>query len=170
MPGRYSSQPPFSIAFTFDVPSDGWESGHLHGEFFDVLQLDAPGVPSRWIAFARPNLIHGATDAPAAGLSPQESIATIATLEGLEVSPSTPFEIGGLTGVTSDLHVTGGQVALFGGEAGDFGFNGDLDLRLGIVPFDGTLLLVLVMAPAPELDAAWTEAAPLLDSVEFAAP
>jgi hypothetical protein len=38
------------------------------------------------------------------------------------------------------------------------------------VSFEGALLLVLVMAPDAELEVAWTEAAPILGSVEFAAP
>ena len=168
-PGRYSSRPPFDIEFTFDVPA-GWESGHLQGEFFDLLQLAAPGTPSRWIAFAHPDLIYGETDVPAGELTPPEALDTMSALDGLETGPSSPFEIGGLTGVVADLRATAAQVPLFGGAAGDFGFTDELDLRLGIVPMDGALLLVLVMAPADELDAAWAEAAPILDSVEFLAP
>jgi hypothetical protein len=169
-PGRYSSQPPFDIAFTFEIPTDGWESGHLHGEFFDVLKLDSPGAPSRWIAFAHPNVIHGRTEAPGAGLTPQAAFDTLATLEGLDVGPTVPFEIAGVAGVAADLRATGPPVALFGGENGDFELNSELDLRLGIVPVDDALMLVLVMAPPGELDAALTEAGPILDSVELAAP
>lgn len=168
--GRYSSQPPFDIAFTFDVPAAEWESGHLHGEFFDILRLESPGSPSRWIAFARPDVIHGQTDAPAAGLSAQEAIDRMATLDGLESGPITPFEIGGLTGVAADFRAIGLQVPLFGGPNGDFGLDSDLALRLGAVPFEEALLLALVLAPDEELLVAWNEAAPILQSVEFAAP
>ena len=53
--GRYSSTPPFGVPFTFEVIGNSWESGHLHADFFDLLQFDdaAPGVPTRWVARLR---------------------------------------------------------------------------------------------------------------------
>src|SRR5688500_6749680 len=43
-PGRYSSSPPFDIPFTIDIPAGDWGSAHLHGEFFDFMNVTELGV------------------------------------------------------------------------------------------------------------------------------
>jgi hypothetical protein len=42
-----------------------------------------------------------------------------------------------------------------------------VDIRIGFVPLDNDLLVVFVGAPPAELDAAWSEALPVLESVDL---
>jgi hypothetical protein len=168
-PGRYSSRPPFDIDFSFVVPDDGWESGHLNGEFFDILRFEGsePTFPTRWIAFAHPTTIMGATDVAAAGLSPQAAAESIASIDGLETGPVSDFTLDGRSGVKLDLSAASPDTHVFGGPAGNFGLSVDHDARLGIVADGDDLLLALVLSPPAELDAAWAEAEPILASVDF---
>jgi len=171
-PGRYRSSPPFDIPFTFEVPDSGWESAHLLGEFFDILQFDgetaaAAGQPSRWIAFGHPTDIRGTRDTPAAGLSPGEAAALFADRSDLQASATTPFELDGLDGVRLDLHARSLSTPVFGGPAGNFAIGPQNALRLAIVPLADDLLLVLVLATPDELEAAWLEAQPILESVDL---
>jgi hypothetical protein len=48
-----------------------------------------------------------------------------------------------------------------------FGPEPSIDIRLGMVPLEEDLLAVFVGAPPGELDAAWDEAAPILESVDL---
>jgi hypothetical protein len=168
-PGRYDSSPPFVIEFTFRLPDEGWHSAHLHGEFFDVMRFDGPDprVPTRWIAWAHPDTIHGATSEPAEGLSPHEAATVISTRPGLDAGPVAPFDFAGLEGVQLDLHADAPNTHIFGGSDGNFGLEPGQDARLGIVAPEGDLLLVLCLAAPAELDAACAEVQPILESVEL---
>jgi hypothetical protein len=59
------------------------------------------------------------------------------------------------------------SVPLFGGPAVVFGLDPENDVRLGTVPLADGLLLVLVLAAPDELDAAWHETQPILESVDL---
>jgi hypothetical protein len=173
IPGRYLSAPPFDIPFTFEIPDPGWESAHLLGEFFDVMRFDdqsvGTGQPTRWVAFAHPTHIQGAQQTPVEGLSATEAAQLLADRPDLTAGPTTPFELDGLEGVRLDLHASSPRTAVFGGAGGDFGFGPENDLRLAVVPQGDALLLVLVLAAPVELEAAWLDAQPILDSVDLRA-
>ena len=169
-PGRYLSSPPFDIPFTFDVPDGAWESAHLLGEFFDILRFDddaAPGQPTRWIAFAHPTNIRGSEEEPVEDLSPTDVAALLGDRSDLRAGPTSAFELDGLVGIRLDLHALVQSAPLFGGPAGIFGLDPENDVRLGIVSLADGLLLVLVLAAPDELDAAWLEAQPILESVDL---
>ena len=171
-PGRYASAPPFDVAFTFEVDDAGWESMHLHGEFFDIGRFDTderPAQPVRWIGWAHPDHVRGGTDEPVAGMTPEEAAALLASRDDVTASEPVPFAFAELAGVRLDLHASRPNTLLFGGADGNFGLEPSHDLRLGIVPLDERLVFVLVLAAPAELDAAWAEAAPILEGVELAA-
>lgn len=166
--GRYRSQPPFDVPFTFDVPDEGWETGHLHGEFFDLLRDIGPDrVPGEWLAFAHPVYLGEAPGTPATGLSPDDAIALLADRSDLAASEPASFSLDGRTGRRLDLHATAPDSKVFGGADGAFGMSSDLDLRLGAVGLGDDLLLVLVLAPPARLDEAWQHVQPILDSVDL---
>lgn len=167
-PGLYRSSPPFDIPFTFRLPETGWETGHLHGEFFDVLRDFGPDrVPGEWLAFAHPVYVDQAPGTDATGLTPGAALAILAARADLRITEPEPFELDGLSGARVDIHADGQNTHIFGGEAGEFGMGPDLDLRLGAVPFGSDLLLVLVLAPRTHLDDAWQHVQPILDSVDL---
>ncbi len=169
--GRYSSSPPFDVPFTFEVIGEDWESGHLHGDFFDLLQIPgaAPGTPSRWIAFGLPTVIHGDPDMPASDLTPAEAADLLAARIDLETSEPSDVAVAGLDGTQIDLRTMTPETHIFGGPGGDFGLGPEHDARLAMMPWDDGLLLFLVLATAGELEEAWDEALPILDSVELEA-
>ena len=168
--GRYASSPPFDVPFTFTVPADGWESMHLHGEFFDIGRFataDRQTAPARWIAFGHPQHVRGDEDVPAAGLTPEAAATLLAARDDLTASEAVPYALAGREGVRLDLHASAPNTPIFGGPEGDFGLEPSIDIRLGIVPLDNDLLVVFVGAPPGELDAAWDEAHPILESVDL---
>ena len=169
MQGRYTSSPPFDVPFTFEVIGEDWESGHMHGDFFDLLQIPetSPGVPSRWIGFGLPTVIHGDPDTPAADLTPADAADLLAARTDLETSEPSEVTVAGLEGTQIDMRTMTPNTHIFGGPGGDFGLGPEHDARLAIVPWDDGLLLFLVLATAGELDEAWQEALPILDSVEL---
>jgi hypothetical protein len=170
VPGRYDSQPPFNIPFTFDVPAGGWESMHIHGEFFDLGRFateERQTAPARWIAFGDPEHVRGSEDVPDADLTPDEAARLLAGRADLTAGEPVPFTLDGREGVRLDLHAPEPNTPIFGGAEGDFGMEPSVDVRLGFVPIDEGLLVVFVAAPADELDAAWEEAQPVLESVDL---
>ena len=170
VPGRYDSQPPFNIPFTFDVPAGGWESMHLHGEFFDIGRFataERQTAPIRWIAFGHPGHIRGDEDLPAAGLTPEAAATLLSSRDDVIAGEAVPFSLAGRDGVRLDLHAPEADTPIFGGPDGAFNLEPSIDIRLGIVPLDDDLLLVFVGAPPGELDAAWDEAQPILASVDL---
>jgi hypothetical protein len=169
-PGRYSSSPPFGVPFTFAVPDAAWRSGHLDEEFFDIQQFDvgnATILPSRWIAFARPARVRGDGDTSVEGLTVEAAVDLWGVRSDVTVSAESPFDLDGRAGRRIDLHADVNDTKLFGGPGGDFGLGPEHDTRLGVVPLDGGLLLVLVLAPRDELEHAWEIAAPILESVDL---
>jgi hypothetical protein len=95
-PGRYSSSPPFDRAFTFRVAEAGWETGHLNGEFFDIIRFDGrpwAGLPARSLAWAAPTTIHGPSDVAASGLTPAAAIATLAGRDGVVPANEVDLEL-----------------------------------------------------------------------------
>ena len=168
--GRYSSSPPFEVPFTFAVPAHGWEAMHHHGEFFDIGRFataERQTAPVRWIAFGHPGHIRGDDDVPAAGLTPEEAAALLSARRDLTASEVVPYSLADRDGVRLDLHAPEPDTPIFGGPDGAFNLEPSIDIRLGIVPLDDDLLLVFVGAPPGELDAAWDEAQPILDSVDL---
>lgn len=167
-PGRYRSAPPFDVSFTFDIPQAGWETGHLAPDFFDVLQLSAPGTPTDWVAFALPQTIIGA-DGPVdvTGLDPTAAAQLIAARADIAATGPTRFDFAGLPATRLDLSADQAGVKLFGGAAGDFILDPTEDVRLILAPLDDELMLVLVMAPKGGLETTWLKALPILGSVVF---
>ena len=168
--GRYVSHPPFDVPFTFEVPPDGWESMHLHGEFFDIGRFateERQTAPARWIAFGHPEHVRGDKDVPAAGLTPEAAATLLSARDDLTASEAVPFSLAGRDGVRLDLHAQEPNTPIFGGPEGDFGLEPSMDIRIGFVPLDNDLLVVFVGAPSDELDAAWEEAQPVLESVDL---
>ena len=168
--GRYGSSPPFDVPFTFAVQADGWESMHHHGEFFDIGRFataERQTAPVRWIAFGHPGHIRGNEDVPAESLTPEAAATLLSARDDLTASEAVPFSVAGRDGVRLDLHAPEPNTPIFGGPDGAFNLEPSIDIRLGIVPLDNDLLLVFVGAPPDELDAAWDEAAPILESVDL---
>jgi hypothetical protein len=167
-PGRYRSSPPFDLSFTFDIPEAGWQSGHLAPDFFDVLQLTAPGHPNHWVAFALPQTIVG-SDGPidVTGLDPTEAALAIAARGDLDATAPTRFDFAGLPATRMDISTDRPGVKLFGGAVGDFMLDPTQDVRLILAPLDEELMLVLVMAPKGGLETTWLKALPILGSVVF---
>jgi hypothetical protein len=168
--GRYDSQPPFNIPFTFEVPAGGWESMHLHGEFFDIGRFateERQTAPARWIAFGDPEHVRGSEDVPDTDLTPAEAAALLAGRTDLTAGEPVPFSLDGREGVRLDLHAPEPNTPIFGGPDGDFGLEPSIDIRIGFLPLENGLLVVFVGAPPNELDAAWEEAQPVLDSVDL---
>ena len=169
--GRYASAPPFDVPFTIDIPAgQGWGSAHLHGEFFDFVNVTEIGVqPTRWVAFAHPESIYGMEAASSTGLSPRAAAELLAGLDDVVAGPISEATLVGLGGVRLDLATGFPNVHLFGGPGGQFTLDPDYELRLMLLPHDAhdDLLLVLVLAPHGELDAAWAEVQPILDTIEF---
>jgi hypothetical protein len=169
-PGRYRSSPPFEILFTIDIPGQGWGSAHLHGDFFDFMNVTQIGAqPTRWVAFAHPETIYGRAAVPAEDLSPRAAAELLAGLDDVVAGPISDVVLLGIAGVRIDLTTTFSNVHLFGGPAGQFGMDRAYALRLTFLPHDSEhdLLLVLVLAPPDELDTAWTEVQPILASIEL---
>ncbi|HYI22902.1 MAG TPA: hypothetical protein VEX62_09735, partial [Candidatus Limnocylindrales bacterium] len=126
--------------------------------------------PSRWIAFGLPTVIHGDPDTPTSDLSPADAAELLAARSDLESSEPSDVTVAGLEGTQIDLSSMAPDTHIFGSPGGDFGLGPEHDARLAMVPWDDGLLLFLVLATAGELDEAWQEALPILDSVEMEAP
>ena len=168
--GTYVSSPPFDVDFTFEIAEPGWESLHLIGEFFDVVRWDGPGrtgAPPRSLAFGHPERVRGETDVPVAGLTPAAAVEILAGRDDLVVGSPGPFQLDGRDGLVLDLQAAAQGTVLFGGERGDLGIGPDRDVRLGIIPLDSDLLFVVVSAVPGQVDAAWDEAEPILESIDL---
>jgi hypothetical protein len=166
--GRYSSQPPFDVAFSFRIPVAGWGTAHHHGEFFDVMQPAELGVPpTRWIAWARPAVIHGATEVDAAGMSPAELYAAYQARAEIELGAAQPYVLDGLAGLMFDMSTADGGVEILGGPAGDLQLDPAYEARVIVVSVDDAPLLVMVLAPRGELEAAWNDSRGIVDSIDM---
>jgi hypothetical protein len=169
-PGRYRSTPPFDIPFTIDIPQGEWGSAHLNPEFFDFMNVTELGVePTRWVAFAHPESIWGPGAASTAGLAPRAAAELLAQLDDVVAGPVSDVTLAGTAGARIDLSTRFPNVHLFGGPGGQFGLDPDYELRLTVLPHnaDDDLLLILVLAPRGELEAAWAEIEPILETIRL---
>jgi hypothetical protein len=169
-PGRYSSSPPFERFFTFEVDDPGWRAGHLNAEFFDIQRFDGvptTGLPSRILAFAHPDTIHGPTSVPATELTPEAAVAALTARDDLVTKNVAELELFGRPSVRVDVHAPVDNTPVFGGADGTFRQSADLDARLVAVPIDGGLLLVLVQATPQDLEPAWDQALSILETVQL---
>lgn len=167
--GTYWSSPPFRIPFAITVDTPGRFAGHLHAEFVDLQRFDGMTqhqFPNRMLGFADPDRFRG-VDGPVdvAGLTPDEALDLLAGRASLKTSSREVQELIGLTGARLDVHSATSNNPLFGGEAGDFGLGPELDIRLVVLPLDGRLFVVAVLAAPGDLDGAWDQALPILASV-----
>lgn len=169
-PGRYVSAPPFEVPFTFDVAGEGWRTWHLIEEFVDIARYDAAvssTLPVRWLAFNHPLSFIGPPETPASSLDVEGAIALLRSRSDLTVGPAQPFVLDGLEGLRVDLHALAANTQVTRGGHGRLGMQPERDARMGVVPLDGGLLVVFLFAPPGELDAGWTEVAPILASVDL---
>jgi hypothetical protein len=167
-PGVYDASPPFAVDFTFRIPDEGWESAHMHEEFFDVMRFDGPdpAVPTHWVAWGFPETIHGPEGSqPAGDLSVAEAIDLMSRVPNVEATQPVPFTFAGFDGVQVDLRTDTAMTQIFGGEAGDLALDPAFEVRLGAIPREPGLLLVMCFGRATELDEACAETQPILDSV-----
>ena len=119
---------------------------HVHGEFFDLGRFEGEErqtAPVRWIAFGDPDHVRGSEDVPDTDLTPAEAAALLAERDDLAASEPVPFSLDGREGVRLDLHAPEPNTAIFGGAEGDFGLEPSVDVRLGFVPVNEGLLVVL---------------------------
>jgi hypothetical protein len=166
--GRYSSQPPFDLAFSFEIAEEGWATAHHHADFLDVIQPVATGVlPTRWVAFARPQTLHGTGEIDAAGLTPADVVAAFESRGDIDIGESTPYEIGGLAGLSVDISTDESDVKPFGGPGGDFELDPSYDGRMVVVSVADAPLLVLVLAPEGQLQDAWANSEAIVDSITW---
>jgi hypothetical protein len=172
-PGTYWSAPPFDLGFAFTVLEEGWVAGHLNPEFVDIQQFEgtpAEGVmPERIISFAHPLEIHGTTIVDASGLTPAEAIDAWVERSDIETANVEELELLGGDAVRVDVHAPVPMLALFGGDDGTFRLDGAYDVRTVAVAVDGGLFIASVHAPAADLEAAWAQALPILESIDLGA-
>ncbi len=170
-PGTYWSAPPFNIGFAFEVAEAGWVAGHLNPEFVDIQRH--PGVPTegvlpeRMVGFAHPLQVYGSTMIEVADLSPAAAVQLWVDRTDIETANVEALELLGRDAVRVDLHAPVSMLPLFGGDDGIFRLDSAMDVRAVVVAIDGGLLLATVHAPTAELEAAWQEALPILESIDL---
>ena len=167
-PGTYFSSPPFELGFTFDVDEPGWFAGHLNDEFFDIQQFEgepAEGVtPERIVGFAHPLQIYDPAAVEVAGLTPAEAVNRWVERTDIAATNVMELELLGGDAVRVDVHSPTSMVPLFSGDDGIFRLDSAYDVRFVVIAVDGGLFLASVHAPAAELEAAWEQALPILES------
>ncbi len=170
-PGIYWSAPPFEVGFAFEVTEEGWVAGHLNPEFVDIQRHPGAPVegvlPERIVGFAHPLVIHGSTMSEAAELSPAAAVQLWVDRTDIDATNVTELELLGRQAVRVDLHAPVSMLPLFGGDDGTFRLDTALDVRAVVVAIDGGLFLATVHAPTAELEAAWQEALPILESIDL---
>ena len=170
-PGTYWSAPPFDIGFSFEVAEAGWVAGHLNPEFVDIQRH--PGVPTegvmpeRVVGFAHPLVIHGSTMIEAADLSPAAAVQLWVDRTDIETANVEELDQLGGDAVRVDLHAPVPMLPLFGGDDGTFRLDSALDVRAVVIAIEGGLFLATVHAPTAELEAAWQQALPILESIDL---
>ena len=169
VPGTYFSSPPFDVPFTLTLGEAGWQTGHLHSEFFDLIRFDGlpeTDLPAVLFGFSVPTMVRGAGgNRPAAGMTPDAAIDGLATRADVTATNRAAVDLFGRAGARVDLRADVDNTALFGGPAGNFGLGPERNVRIAAVAFGGGLLLVLVMAPPGEVDEAWDRVQPILASI-----
>jgi hypothetical protein len=167
----YFSSPPFDVPFTLEVDEPGWFSGHLNGEFFDLLRFDGvphTGLPTRMLTFGVPGHVRGPDgDVPVQDLTAEAAADLIEQADDRTTSNRMDIELLGLTGVVLDIHSELNNTPIYGGAAGNFGLSPERDVRLAILAHADGFLLVGMLAEAGDLDAAWEHAEGILDTVRF---
>jgi hypothetical protein len=167
-PARYSLSPPFEMPISLAIPEAGWYAGHLHSDFIDLQRFDGVDVgtfPTKMLGFGLPGSIRGVDGAVAAtGLTPSAAIDLLRGRSSIKATNAAAVALIGLAGERVDLHSELGSNPIFATSDGAFGLGPELDLRLAVLPLDGGLLLVVVLAPTADLDAAWQQVLPTLDS------
>jgi hypothetical protein len=169
--GTYWSSPPFRIPFEITIDEPGWYSAHLHDDFLDFMRFDdrPHQFPNRMVGFADPEHVRGGDGEVAIGtLTPEAALELLAARASLATSNAAGQELFGLFGKRMDLHSATNNNPLFGAEGGDFGLGPELDVRLVVLPRADRLLVVLVLAAPGDLDGAWEQALPILETVRFA--
>ena len=160
VPGTYTNQG-FRPAFTFVLDS-GWRGGHeVPNEFFDVIASDVT------VAFARPVFVTGARDEriDVAGMDPTRVIETLAENPDLRATPRPAIRIDGHSAPTLEL-APRSDVEVFGGSGGEFGAGAGQRHRISAVELDGTLMLVLAIAPGRPFEPAFTRAEKVISTIE----
>ena len=170
-PGTYWSAPPFDLGFAFEVAEQGWVAGHLNDEFFDIQQFEgepAVGVtPERIVGFAHPLQIYDPAAVEVAGLTPAEVVDRWVERTDIAATNVIELELLGGDAVRVDVHSPTSMVPLFGGDDGIFRLDSAYDVRFVAIAVDGGLFLASVHAPAAELEAAWEQALPILESIDL---
>jgi hypothetical protein len=166
----YWSEPPFRIPFSIAVIQPGWYSAHVHEDFFDLLRFD--GVPhqfpTRMVGFADPDQFRGDDGNVAVeGLSPDDALDLLARRASLETTNRSALDMFGIRGARIDLHSGTDSNPIFGTAEGNFGLGPELDMRLVLLPRGGRLFVVVVLAAPGDLDAAWEQALPILETVRL---
>ncbi len=168
--GTYFSSPPFLVPLSITVSEAGWYAGHINPVFIDLQRFDGVAVgtfPTRMLAFGWPENVRGDGGAvPVAGLTPAAALDLISERGSIETAERAAVELFGLAGERIDLHSELGNNPIFGTANGDFGVGPELDARLVALPLDEGLLMVAVLAPAADLEDAWDQALPMLESVK----
>ena len=167
MRGRYFTSPPFVIPMTVELTEAGWHAGHLNPVFIDLQRydgVDLGGLPSRMLGFGWPENVRGDRPLDVAGLTPAAAVDSITARGSIKSSNRASIELFGLEGERIDLHSDLTNNPIFGTADGDFGIQPELDCRLSVLPLDDGLLMVAVLAPAADLEAAWEQALPILEA------
>jgi hypothetical protein len=169
--GTYFTSPPFVIPMTVTIGEAGWHAGHLNPVFIDLQRYDGVavgGLPTRMLGFGWPENVRGADGpVPVAGLTPEIAIDRIIERSSIAAGERADVELLGLQGQRVDLHSDLSNNPVFGTADGDFGIQPELDARLAVLPFQDGLLMVAVLAPADDLQDAWEQALPILESVDL---
>jgi hypothetical protein len=170
-PGTYWSSPPFDLGFAFEIPEPGWVSGHLNAEFTDIQQHEGEPVagvlPERIIGFGHPRQIHGTAIVDASGLTPAEAVDLWVERTDIETANQVQLELLGGDAVRVDVHAPVPMLPLFGGDDGTFRLDDALDVRIVVIAVEDGLFLATVHAPAADLEAAWDQALPTLESIDL---
>jgi hypothetical protein len=170
--GTYAADPPFRIPFTLTIDEGGWYSGHLHDTFIDLQRFDgmaAHQFPNRMLGFADPDHFRGASDIDATGLTPDAALDLLAGRASLTTSNRGPQRLLGTDGARIDIHSATESNPLFGNGVDHFGLGPQLDIRMAVLPRDGRLFVVCVLAVPGDLDGAWEQALGVLDTMRFPA-
>jgi hypothetical protein len=100
-------------------------------------------------------------------LTPAAAFDLLASRGSVQAGERTEVELAALAGERLDLHSDLGNNAIFGTADGDFRIGPELDLRLVALPYRDGLLMLAVLAPGDDLNDAWGEALPMLESIEL---
>jgi hypothetical protein len=148
------------------VPSDGWEVGHFHPEFFDLFH--AGDFPS--IGFGRFAAVKHRDGTTFESTDAQSIVAALRTNPELEVIDVGPAAVAGLTGLTIDIRAKSPQTPLFTTPGGDFNFDPEFLSRWQILDVPDGAIEILVAARPGHLEDAIATTQPILDSVRIVGP